>query len=213
MVRGSHGTEYPMTLSVITRMADMGRWMPDAAGRLSRAALELYEERGFEDTMVAEIAERAGLTKRTFFRHFPDKREVLFPLSARIHQVIVDAMAAAPADLSPLAVVLEGYGAAVDMVNTGHAHARRRRAVIVANPELRERELTKFAATSAAVTEALRERGVAPRAAFLTAAAGAAAWRDARECWIEGPETQDLHALLRESVEELRVAVAAPLAP
>jgi len=191
----------------------MGRWMPDAAGRLSRAALELYEERGFEDTTVAEIAERAGLTKRTFFRHFPDKREVLFPLSARIHQVIVDAMAAAPADLPPLAVVLEGYGAAVDMVNTGHAQARRRRAVIVANPELRERELTKFAATSAAVTEALGERGVAPRTAFLTAAAGAAAWRAARESWIEGPETQDLHALLRESVEELRAAVAAPLAP
>ncbi|GHH33557.1 TetR family transcriptional regulator [Streptomyces umbrinus] len=191
----------------------MGRWMPDAAGRLSRAALELYEERGFEDTTVAEIAERAGLTKRTFFRHFPDKREVLFPLSARIHQVIVDAMAAAPADLSPLAVVLEGYGAAVDMVNTGHAQARRRRAVIVANPELRERELTKFAGTSAAVTEALCERGVAPQAAFLTAAAGAAAWRAARERWVEGPETQDLHALLRESVEELRAAVAAPLAP
>ncbi|MFJ6082284.1 TetR/AcrR family transcriptional regulator [Streptomyces sp. NPDC092369] len=191
----------------------MGRWMPDAAGRLSRAALELYEERGFEDTTVAEIAERAGLTKRTFFRHFPDKREVLFPLSARIHQTIVDAMAAAPPELSPLAVVLEGYGAAVDMVNTAHANARRRRAVIVANPELQERQLTKFAQTSTAVAEALCERGVAPRAAFLTALAGAAAWRAARECWIEGPETQDLHALLRECAEELRAEVAAPLAP
>ncbi|MFJ5264790.1 TetR family transcriptional regulator [Streptomyces sp. NPDC088387] len=187
----------------------MGRWMPDAAGRLSRAALELYEERGFEDTTVAEIAERAGLTKRTFFRHFPDKREVLFPLSARIHQAIVDAIAAAPADLPPLAVVMEGYDAAVDMVNKGHAQARRRRAVIVANPELQERQLTKFAATSAVVAEALCERGVAPRTAFLTAAAGAAAWRAARECWVDGAESQDLHALLRECVADLKAEVAA----
>ncbi|WP_210591328.1 TetR/AcrR family transcriptional regulator [Streptomyces sp. GESEQ-35] len=191
----------------------MSRWMPDAAGRLSRAAQELYAERGFEQTTVAEIAERAGLTKRTFFRHFPDKREVVFPLSARIHQVIVEAMAAAPADLSPLAVVLEGYGAAADMLNSGHEAARRRRAVIAANPELREREQAKFAQTSAAVTEALCERGVAPRSAFLTAAAGAAAWRAARDCWIDDPEERDLRALLRESVEELRAVVAAPLAP
>ncbi|MEV6172655.1 TetR family transcriptional regulator [Streptomyces sp. NPDC051954] len=191
----------------------MSRWMPDAAGRLSRAAQELYAERGFEQTTVAEIAERAGLTKRTFFRHFPDKREVVFPLSDRIHQVIVDAMAAAPADLSPIAVVVEGYGAAADMLNMGHAATRRRRDIIAANPELRERELTKFAKTSAIVAEALCERGVAPRSAFLAAAAGAAAWRAARDAWIEDSEVRDLRALLHECVEELRAVVAAPLAP
>src|SRR5215472_3630839 len=80
----------------------MGRWEPDARGRLERAALELYGERGFEQTTVAEIAGRAGLTERTFFRHFADKREVLFAGSAALRDLIVNAVTSAPASATPI---------------------------------------------------------------------------------------------------------------
>src|SRR5258708_12931612 len=86
----------------------MGRWKPDARGRLERAALELYGERGYEQTTVAEIAARAGLTERTFFRHFADKREVLFAGSTALRDLIVDAVAGAPASAPPIQPIAPG---------------------------------------------------------------------------------------------------------
>ena len=74
----------------------MGRWEPNARGRLEQAAMELYLERGFDQTTVAEIAERAGLTERTFFRHFADKREVLFAGAGALQELLVSAVAGAP---------------------------------------------------------------------------------------------------------------------
>ena len=88
----------------------MGRWLPDARVRLQEAALALYGEHGYEETTVAEIAERAGLTKRTFFRYFTDKREVLFWGAELLEQQMVAAIEAAPASASPLALI----GAALD---------------------------------------------------------------------------------------------------
>ena len=95
-------------------MLGMGRWEPDARGRLEQAALELYGERGFEQTTVAEIAERAGLTERTFFRHFADKREVLFGGAGVLEELLVSTVADAPESAAPIdavAAALEAAGA------------------------------------------------------------------------------------------------------
>src|SRR5690348_12225787 len=101
----------------------MARWKPDAAGRLVTAALSLFEEQGYDDTTVAEIAERAGLTKRTFFRYFADKREVLFGGSEELERRWVAAVAEAPADASPLAAVTAGFDELADMFEERHAFA------------------------------------------------------------------------------------------
>src|ERR1700694_1766345 len=123
----------------------MGRWQPNARGRLEQAALQLYVERGFDQTTVAEIARQAGLTERTFFRHFADKREVLFWGQGALQELVVGTVAGAPDTAAPIdavAVAVEAAGAALQ---ERREHARRRQAVIAANPELQERELIKLA--------------------------------------------------------------------
>src|SRR6202047_4369135 len=123
----------------------MVRWEPNARGRLERAALELYSERGFEQTTVAEIAERAGLTERTFFRHFTDKREVLFAGSGELQDLLVQTVADARARATPLDAVAAGIEAigTVLQESRGHAFARQRQSIVAASAELRERELNK----------------------------------------------------------------------
>src|SRR5579884_1665666 len=110
----------------------MGRWEPDSQGRLERVALELYSERGFENTTVAEIAERAGLTERTFFRHYADKREVLFAGGEAFQERIVTPIANAPASLAPIDAVGLGLDAAAAMLQQRREFARRRHAIIAA---------------------------------------------------------------------------------
>lgn len=137
----------------------MGRWEPNARGRLAEAALELYSERGFEQTTVAEIAGRAGLTERTYFRHYADKREVLFG-GTELQDLLVGAAAGAPESLTPIGVLAVGLDAVSEMFEGRRAYARKRQAVITANAELRERELIKLASLSAALAGTLRRRGV-----------------------------------------------------
>src|SRR6202021_1251897 len=150
-----------MSAAVIIYDWAMSRWEPDARGRLEQAALDLYVERGFEQTTVAEIAARAGLTERTFFRHFADKREVLFGGSALLQERIVAGVAGAPQGDGPLDAVSCGLAAAATMLGEFRRDlSRQRQAVIAANPELRERELAKLADYAAAVVIALRQRGV-----------------------------------------------------
>src|SRR5580698_9220497 len=146
----------------------MGRWQPDSRGRLQEAALVLYSERGFDQTTAAQIAERAGLTERTFFRHFADKREVLFGGSAILQERIVAGVTGAPATDGPFDAVSRGLDAAAEMLGEFRRDlSLKRYTVIAANPELRERELAKLAHYSEAVAEALRERGVKePQATF-----------------------------------------------
>ncbi len=187
----------------------MGRWAPDAKGRLAGAAMELFAERGFEDTTVADIAARAGLTKRTFFRYFSDKREVLFSGSEALEAAFVEAIAAAPADAPPLAAVARGLDAMADFFGAAGDHPRRRQSIIVANPDLQERELVKLVGFAAAGAEALRARGVADPAATLAAEAGIAVLRVAFEEWAGGPQGQDLHKLLDEGLSELRAVAQA----
>ena len=162
----------------------MSRWEPNARGRLEQAALDLFAERGFEQTTAAEIAERAGLTKRTFFRHFADKREVLFGGGAELQAIFVDNLAGAPPSAAPIDALAASLEAAGAMLQERHAFARRRQAVIVANPELQERELVKLATIAAALAATLRERGVAEPAASLAAEAAIAAFKVGFERWV-----------------------------
>jgi AcrR family transcriptional regulator len=185
----------------------MGRWQPDARGRLQQAAFELYAERGYDATTVAEIAERAGLTKRTFFRYFADKREVLFWGSADLQQLIVSTVAAAPPEAAPLDAVAAGLDAAAAMFVDRREHSARRQRIIAAHPELQERERIKLASLASAIADALRGRGVGDPAAILAAEAGVAVFRVSFERWVASES--DLAQVMRDSLDELR-AVAQP---
>ena len=186
----------------------MGRWEPDARGRLLKAAMELYGERGFEQTTVAEIAGRAGLTERTFFRHFADKREVLFAGARALEDLLVSAVAKAADGLAPIEAAAAGIEAAGAAIQEGGELPRQRQMIIAASAELQERELIKLASLAAALADALRQRGVGEPAASLAAEASIAVFRIAFERWINQTGQQDLSQLIRESLDEL-IAVTA----
>jgi AcrR family transcriptional regulator len=186
----------------------MGRWEPNARGRLEQAALELYGERGFEQTTVAEIAKRAGLTERTFFRHFADKREVLFAGGVMLQDLLVRAVVDATDSATPIDAVAVALEAAGAVLQERREHARRRQAVINANAELRERELIKLASLASALAGALRRRGVTDLTASLIAEAGIAVFKVAFERWINETGQKDLPRLIRESLDELKAATA-----
>jgi AcrR family transcriptional regulator len=186
----------------------MGRWEPNARGRLAQAALELYGERSYEQTTVAEIAKRAGLTERTYFRHFADKREVLFDGGGPMQDVFATAVAEAPESAAPIDAVAAGLTAVSEVFVGRREFARRRQAVIVANAELRERELIKLASIAAALTEALRGRGVAQPAASLAAETAVAVFKIGFERWIAASEEREMPELVRDSLDELRAVTA-----
>jgi AcrR family transcriptional regulator len=185
----------------------MGRWEPNARERLAEAALQLYGERGYEQTTVAEIAKRAGLTERTFFRHYADKREVLFAGSP-LQELFTGAVADAPESASPTEVLAAGLDAAGEMFADRREHARRRQAVVEAHPELRERELIKLASLSAALADTLRRRGVPEPTASLTAETGIAVFKVGFARWIAPSEERGMPELMRELLDELRKVVA-----
>jgi len=199
-----------MSATVITYHRVMGRWEPNARGRLAQAALMLYAEQGFEKTTAAEIAARAGLTERTFFRHYADKREVLFYGMDSLRDILVRAVADAPISAGPMEAVGAALQAVADMVQENPEYARRRNAVASANAELRERELIKLAELAAAMAGALRDRGIPEPAASLAAETGVAVYRVAFARWTREPGQPDLPSILRESMEELRGVFASP---
>jgi len=182
----------------------MGRWEPDAEGRLREAAMGLFVEMGYDETTVADIAERAGLTPRTFFRHFADKREVLFNGSERLQQAMVDALAAAPADCSAIDAVAAALDASSAFFASNREFARRRHAVIAASAELSERELIKLAALSAALAQALRGRGTPEPDASLAAEAGIAVFRVAFALWVKKAEKRSFGEIVGASLGRLR---------
>jgi AcrR family transcriptional regulator len=186
----------------------MARWEPDSRGRLERAALALYGERGFESTTVAEIAERAGLTERTFFRHFADKREVLFGGAGRLQELLVSAVANAPKSSAPIDAVVDALQAAGALLQERREFSQQRQSIIAASAELQERELIKLAALATALAEALHRRGVREPAATLTGEAGIAVFRVAFERWVEETNERDLPRLIRESLDQLRAVTA-----
>jgi AcrR family transcriptional regulator len=186
----------------------MGRWEPNARGRLERAALELYIERGFDQTTVAEIASRAGLTERTFFRHFADKREVLFGRSPELRESLAGAVAAAPGSTAPLDAIAEALESVSGLFEERSDSVRQRQTVIAAHAELRERELIKLASLAEAIAEALRGRGVTEPAASLAAEAGIGMFKIAFERWVATLDHQDLSHHIRETLAELRAVTA-----
>ena len=187
----------------------MTRWGPDARGRLMQSALELYATRGYDQTTVAEIAERAGLTERTFFRHFTDKKEVLFAGSNNLRDLLVGAVAGAPASAAPIEAVAMGLLAAgVVFDDERRDYSMRRQSVIAANAELRGRELVKLAALASAMADTLRRRGVPEPAASLTAEAGIAVFRVAFDRWVDAHNELGWSELVRSSLAELKVLVA-----
>src|SRR4051795_7462639 len=187
----------------------MGRWEPDAQGRLQQAAMALYTERGFDQTTVAEIAERAGLTGRTFFRYFADKREVLFGGSAELQKELVNALRSAPDSASPMQAVRAALDAAAELLGQGREYSQQRQLVIDANPELRERELIKLASLSAALADGLRRRGVTEPDASLAAEAGIVVLRVAFERWVSQPHDTDLAQGMREALDRLTTVTSA----
>jgi AcrR family transcriptional regulator len=186
----------------------MARWEPDSRGRLEQAALALYGERGFENTTVAEIAARAGLTERTFFRYFADKREVLFWGAGTLQELLVSAVVSAPDSAAPIDAVAAALEAAGALLQERRESARQRHTVIAANTELRERELIKLASLASALADTLRRRGVRDPAATLTAETGIAVFRVAFERWANETNQQDLSQLIRESLDELKAVTA-----
>jgi AcrR family transcriptional regulator len=189
----------------------MARWEPNAAERLREAALDLFEERGYEQTTVAEIAARAGLTERTFFRHFADKREVLFRGSEALRDTLVAAVDEAPADAS----ALQAVSAAVEAAGGGFVRefAGRRQAVILANPELQERELMKLASLTDALADALRRRGVSDAVARLAGETGMAVFRITFERWVDDAQERSWSEHLHEALAELDELVAGAAQP
>jgi AcrR family transcriptional regulator len=189
----------------------MGRWEPNARQRLVLAALDLFTEQGYDATTVNEIAERAGgLTKTTFFRHFTDKREVLFAGQEVHRQLLADAIAAAPDSATPLqaiALALDALGAS--FTEDRREFSARLLAVVADNRELLERAISKRAALAEAMTEALRKRGVPDTAASLAAELGVRAFYDAFDRWAGAAGPQALGDLARQALGELHAAIAA----
>ena len=173
-----------------------------ARRRLQQAAIELFCERGYDQTTTAEIATRAGVTERTFFRHFPDKREVLFDGQAKLGELLTDAIARTPATLKPLEVLCQAFHSVEQLLEDNRPLSLPRQQVIDRSPALQERELAKVAALAEALALALRRRGVDERLAALAAQTGMATFRYAVASWFVDP-ADGLGAHLDRAFDEL----------
>lgn len=179
----------------------------DARARLQQSALELFGEYGFDRTTAAQIAGRAGVTERTFFRYFTDKREVLFDGEATLHSALTASIAAAPPELGPLKTLFRAFRAAVPMLEGNRPFAKPRYRIIAATPALNERELAKLAALSDALADALRARGVADLPATLAARTGMAAFAHATIAWL-GDASIDLGERLNRAERAIQALAA-----
>jgi len=186
----------------------MPRWDPCAEDRLRQAALELFLEHGYENVTVAQITERAGLTRRSFSRYFTDKRDVLFAGSERLPAVLARGVRHADSTLSPFEALLTALVDVAGGLADQAPLAAQRRAVVRASPELQERGRTKFAAITDAVADALRDRGTAESEATLLAQVGVAIFRTAFERWTDQPDDVGLPARIREAAAELAASLS-----
>ncbi|WP_020674449.1 TetR family transcriptional regulator [Gordonia polyisoprenivorans] len=184
----------------------MGRWPDGSRERLMLAALDLFVERGFDKTSVADIAERAEVTERTFYRHFGDKREVLFDGGAGLRDAAMSALDSVTPDVGPLQAVGDALEAAATAFFTMERQpfSRRRQTVIDANPELQERELFKMATLTAALTAGLCDRGVDETTARLAAEMGITAFNSAFAQWIDEDDGRAMDVLIRAALDDVR---------
>jgi AcrR family transcriptional regulator len=189
----------------------MGRWEPGARERIVLAGLDLFTERGYDDTTVAQITERAGITKSTFFRHFPDKRELLAAGQETLSRLLSEGIAAAPADTTPLEAVAAGLErASGEMGPVNREIGPRISAAVAASTELQERAVLKNVGLAAAMTEALVARGVPDAVAHLAAELGVLAFKRGFAEWSEadGDGTEDLAPYTLAALQDLREASA-----
>jgi AcrR family transcriptional regulator len=186
----------------------MARWDPGAEDRLRQAAMDLFLERGFEAVTATDIAVRAGLTRRTFFRYFTDKREVLFAGSEQLVDAVADAAHAVDARRSPIETVLQALSSVGSALAELSARASDRRTVIAASPDLQERERTKMAAVTAALTAALRQRGIDDSTAHMFGQVGVAVFATAFGRWVDSAGRADFAETFQQTVAELRSAMA-----
>jgi AcrR family transcriptional regulator len=189
----------------------MARWAPGARERLVVAAVDLLTEQGYDATTVAQIAERAGVTRSTFFRHFSDKREVLVAGQETLSRLLAEGISEAPASASPLEAVAAGLErASSEMGPVNRELGPRLRAAVAASTELQERDALKSVGLAAAMTAALVARGVPEATAHLAAEMGVLAFKRGYAEWSEGDRDDDTglaqHAL--SALSDLRVATA-----
>lgn len=189
----------------------MGRWEPGARERLVVAAVDLFTEQGYDATTVAQIAERAGVTKSTFFRHFPDKRELLVAGQETLSRLLAEGVAEAPGNASPLEAVAAGLErASTAMGPVSRGLGPRLKAAVAASAELQERDALKSVSLAAAMTTALIARGVPGPTAALAGELGVLAFKRGYAKWSEGdPEAKDeLAGHVLAALDELRAASA-----
>jgi AcrR family transcriptional regulator len=189
----------------------MARWEPGARERLVLAAVDLFSEQGYDATTVAQIAERAGVTKSTFFRHFPDKRDVLVAGQETLSRLLTEGIAEAPEGATPLQALAAGLERmAGSMGPLNHELAPRLTAAVAASTELRERDALKIVSLAAAVTAALVARGVPESTAAVASELGVLAFKRGFAAWSEGDQGSgdDLVRLTLAALDELRAASA-----
>lgn len=190
----------------------MPRWKPDARQRLVAAALHLFAEQGYDDTTVAQIAERAGLTRSTFHRHFADKRDILTAGQETLSRLLAEGIDAAPADATPMTAVAAGLErASGEMTSFNRELSPLMHAAIEANEELRQRQALKSIGMAAAMVDALRRRGVAEAAAQVAAELGVLAFKVGFSRWADPARDDDpgeLATFTRAAFDELRAAAA-----
>ena len=191
-------------MTVITTLDRMGRWEPGTPERLQQAALELFATRGYEQTTATEIAQSVGLTERTFFRHFADKREVLFYGQEVFVQAFLDGVDAAPPGATPIEIVASALRSAASFFpDERRAHSRTRQAVIDQNPALQERERHKLASLATTLADALRARDVDEPAATLAAESGTTVFGIAFTQWLRDGEERSLADIATDVLHEL----------
>lgn len=185
----------------------MGRWQPDARGRLQQSAMELFIERGYDDVAVADIVERAGLGRRSFYNHFADKREVVFAAADDFQTAVLAALADTDSALGPLDAVIEAFARAAESSIAGYPElVRVRKQLFASSQELRERDLVKTAALEAAIADALGQRGVPARNASYVAQVATMAFVAGVDDWSQQPEL-GLTTCIRAARHNLRAAL------
>jgi AcrR family transcriptional regulator len=173
-------------MSVTDKECSLAEGQPPVDERLRAAALKLFQQRGYEATTAADIAAEAGVTERTFFRYFPDKREVMFDGEQRVRETLLAAIEECPGGLGPLDILFRAFHAFEADLKRRRQYAALRQTLIAATPALQERELAKIAALAEALATALQAKGVAPLEAWFAAQAGMAAFTHATIAWLEG---------------------------
>jgi AcrR family transcriptional regulator len=184
----------------------MPRWEPDARERLVIAAVQLFSEQGYDETTVAEIAQRAGVTSSTFHRHFPDKHDVLAAGQETVSRLLAEGIAAAAVDASPLDAVAEGLNRAASAYKPERSSLIA--AAIATSTELQERAALKQVGTTAAMSDALIARRVPEPLARLAAEVGALALKGGFAAWVAGGTEQDLSRLMRAELDRIRATAA-----